>query len=714
MSTLEGASEVSDDNPFVRDPDTEFRPVDDLDESEATQQAAYLREAIRFHDYRYYVLNDPVIADRSYDQLFNRLEDLEGAFDLQTEDSPTQRVGGEPLDELGTVEHVVSMLSIDSSGEASDVRDFADRVEGATEAPVQYICEPKFDGLSVEILYVDGSYERAGTRGDGETGEDVTENVRTIGAVPLRLRGEPPDYLAVRGEVYMPRSGFHEYNRERIQAGKDPFANPRNAAAGTLRQLDPSETADRPLDCFFYDILAAGSDETAGEEATPSRGTAGTEDLQSHWDEQKQLPEWGLKINDRNRLVDSINEAIEYRDELLDLRSDLDYETDGVVYKVNDRELCESLGTTARYYRWAYAYKFPARTETTRVTDIVVQVGRTGKLTPVALLDPVDVSGVTISRASLHNQSEIEEMGVAIGDVVRVERAGDVIPYVDEVVETNATGYFELPDSCPICDSPVEREGPLHFCIGGLGCPAQLKGAVEHYTGDDGLDIEGIGEEAADQFVEEGLIERDVADLYDLTVDDIRALDGWGEKSATKVVEQLADAKHPPLSDFLSAIGIPEVGPTMARSLARQFGTLYDIMAAEQAELETVEDVGPVVAGHIHDFFRSEENRAVIERLRDRGVEPQHSESRESDELEDLTVVFTGRVSDWTREELRDLVERHGGTATGSVSGATDYLVVGSDPGETKPAAAREHDVPRIDPDEFFELLTERGVSVDR
>jgi DNA ligase (NAD+) len=701
------------DNPYVRDPDTDFRPVEDLSEAAAREQAERLREAIRFHDYRYYVLNDPVIADRAYDQLFDRLETLEDAFDLQTEDSPTRRVGGEPVDELGTVDHVAPMLSIDSSGEPSDVREFAERVEREVEGDVRYVCEPKFDGLSVEVVYVDGSYERAATRGDGETGEDVTRNVRTIGSVPLSLRGDPPGFLAVRGEVYIPRSAFHEYNRERVEAGEEPFANPRNAAAGTLRQLDPSVTAERPLDCFFYDVLAAGPDRSAAD-ATASAGATGLDGVDSHWAEHERLPEWGLKVNDRSRRVADVDAAIGYREEMLDQRDALDYETDGVVYKVDDREQCETLGTTARYYRWAFAYKFPPRTETTTVTDVAVQVGRTGRLTPVALLDPVDVGGVTISRASLHNQSEIAEMGVDVGDEVRVERAGDVIPYVDEVVESHSAGHFELPDSCPVCGGPVEREGPLHYCVAGLSCPAQLKRAVEHFAGDDGLDIEGIGEEAADQFVETGLVDRDVADLYDLTIEDLSALEGWGEKSARAVRSQLDAATDPPLADFLSAVGIPEVGPTTARALARRFGTLDDVMAADEAALQEVPDVGPVVAGHVHDFFRSEENRAVIERLRERGVEPRPASESGDQQLDDLTVVFTGHVEGWTRDDLRDLVERHGGTAPDSVSGATDYLVVGEDPGTRKREDAAAADVPRIDPDEFFDLLDERGVSVER
>ncbi|GAA0649438.1 NAD-dependent DNA ligase LigA [Salarchaeum japonicum] len=708
---LEGAANLDPENPYITNPKTAFEDADSLSEGEAETQVARLREAVRFHDYRYYVLNDPVISDRAYDRLFERLQELEDAFDLRAEDSPTRRVGGEPVEELGTVEHVAPMLSIDSSGDESDVREFDERVRRNVDGDVDYVCEPKFDGLSIEIVYEDGRYVRAATRGDGQTGEDVTENVRTIESVPSRLRGDHPGFLAVRGEVYMPREAFQEHNRERVEAGEEPFANPRNAAAGTLRQLDPSVTADRPLDCFFYDILAAGEREEDVADATASRGALGAEGLDTHWSEHEQFPDWGLKVNDRTRLVEDIEDAIAYRNELQDAREDLDYEIDGVVYKVNSRAQCADLGTTSRHYRWAYAYKFPARSETTRITDIVVQVGRTGRLTPVALLEPVDVAGVTVSRASLHNQDEIAAMDVNVGDDVRVERAGEVIPYVDEVVEKHATGHFEMPDECPVCGSETERRGPLHYCTGGLACPAQLKRSVEYFASDDGLDIEGLGTEAAEQFVEEGLVDS-VADLYELTVDDIAELDGWGETSARKLVDELADSRDPSLAEFLAAIGIPEVGPTVARDLARHFGGLDAVLDASEDDLREVDGVGETVAGEIREFFENERNRDVIERLRDRGVTP-HVESEETgSELDGLTVVFTGSVEDWTRDELEALVEEHGGNATGSVSSNTDYLVVGDNPGTTKREDADTEGVPVLSPEEFFELLDDRGIEV--
>ncbi|CQH62166.1 DNA ligase (NAD) [Halobacterium hubeiense] len=711
MADADALEDAPEDNPYVRDPDTDFAPVEDLTEDDAEEQVKLLREAVRYHDYRYYVQNDPVISDYAYDRLFERLQQLEDAFDLQTEDSPTQRVGGEPVEGLGTVEHVAPMLSIDSSGEEADVREFAARVEREV-GETDFVCEPKFDGLSVEVVYEEGRYVRAATRGDGETGEDVTENVRTIESVPQRLRGDPPDFLAVRGEVYIPREAFQEYNAERVERGEEPFANPRNAAAGTLRQLDPSVTAERPLDCFFYDVLAAGKSE-ADVDADASRGglDAG---FDTHWAEHEALPDWGLKVNERTELADDVEEAIAFRDDLAAVREDLNYEIDGVVLKVDDRRACVDLGVTARHYRWAYAYKFPPRAEVTTIRDVVVQVGRTGRLTPVALLEPVEVGGVTVSRASLHNQEEIAEKGVGIGDDVRVERAGDVIPYVDEVVESHSEGHFQMPEECPRCGSDVEYDGPIAYCTGGLACPAQLVRAVGYFA--DVLDVEGIGEAAAQQFVEEGLVEDDVADLYELAEADLAELEGWGERSARNLLAELDAARHPPLGEFLAAIGIPEVGPTVARDLADHFGTLDALLSADERDLREVEGVGEVVAGHVREFLDNERNRRVIERLRDedRLGEPEFPEETGGDELEGLTVVFTGSVEGWTRDDLQDLVVRHGGDAPSSVSGNTDYLVVGENPGTSKREDADEHDVPELSPGEFFELLDERGVDADR
>ncbi|WP_415378598.1 NAD-dependent DNA ligase LigA [Halosimplex sp. TS25] len=691
------AAQTAADNPYVDDPPTEFDPVEDLSERAAREQAERLREAIRYHDHRYYVENDPAIDDRVYDALFSRLRDLEEKFDIQTEDSPTQRVGGAPRDELPDVEHVAPMRSIDQGGEAEAVREFDRRVREGLEATgydgeIAYYCEPKFDGLSVEVVYEDGVFQRAATRGDGDVGDDVTANVRTIPSVPQRLRGDHPDFLAVRGEVYMPKEAFQAYNRDLVERGDDPFANPRNAAAGTLRQLDPSVTAERPLSMFFFDVLA------------------GTE-FDTRWEMHETFPEWGLRVCERTELVDDVEAAIDYRDARLEERDDLDYEIDGVVISVDDTDACDELGTTSRAPRWAFAYKFPARSEHTTVRDVVVQVGRTGRLTPVALMDPVQVGGVTVSRASLHNPAEIERLGVGIGDGVRVRRAGDVIPEVAEVTDAASEDHFEFPAECPVCGSPVERDGPMAFCTGGLGCRAQRERSVQHYASRKGLDIEGVGEERVQQLLDADLVS-DVADLYELTVDDLTDLEGWGETSAENLVAELDGAREPPLADFLTAIGIPEVGETVAASLARHFGAFDAVRAAGEDELQAVEDVGPTVAREIREFFDSEANADVLDRLLDH-VDPQEAETTTGDALEGLTFVFTGSLDGYTRSEAQDLVEHAGGSATSSVSSNTDYLVLGENPGQSKRDDAAEHDVPTLDGvDGFEEKLREEGVEV--
>lgn len=693
--------DTPEENPYISTPETDFSPVDSLDEAEATEQAKRLREAIQYHDYRYYVQADPVIDDRTYDALFSRLADLEAAFDLSRDGSPTQRVGGEPLDSLETVEHVAPMRSLDQSGDAQAVREFDERIDRALAAEgydledeKRYLCEPKFDGLSLEVVYEDGIYQRAATRGDGEYGDDVTEQVRTMPTVPQQLRGDYPDTLAVRGEVLMPRDAFQKYNRERVERGEEPFANPRNAAAGSLRQLDPAIVAERPLAVYFFGVLDASVS------------------FDTHSELYDRLPEWGLRMSNEAELVDDIEGAISYRDRLLDQREALDYEIDGTVITLDDREACEILGSTSRAPRWAFAYKFPARSGETTVQDIVVQVGRTGRLTPVALLDPVEVGGVTVSRASLHNPDEIARLGVGVGDRVRIQRAGDVIPDVAEVIEHEQEGHFAYPETCPACGTTVERDGPLAFCPAGLGCPAQRKQAIEYYASRDALDIDGLGEQRVTQLIEAELLES-LADLYELNEEDLARLEGWGERSAEKLVAEIEATREPPLADFLTALGIPEVGSTTARELAREFGTFEAFRTASKDELKTVSDIGPRVASAIREFFETDANKQAVNRLLAH-VDPQAAETNDSgDQLADETFVFTGALTGRTRSEAQELVERHGGSATSSVSGNTDYLVVGENAGQRKQNDAEEHGVERLSEDAFVSLLESRGIDVE-
>ena len=485
----------------------------------------------------------------------------------------------------------------------------------------------------------------------------------------------------------MPREAFQAYNQRRVEEGKEPFANPRNAAAGSIRQLDPAVVAERPLDCFVFDVLDA------------------SDPWMTRWDEHEALETYGLPVSELTEWVDGIESAIEYRDTLLDRRDALDFEIDGVVIKVNEREQRQELGSTARFDRGAFAYKFPARSEETTIAAITVQIGRTGRATPLALLDPVDVGGVTVSRASLHNFEEIEKKNVNEGDLVHVQRAGDVIPYVSEVIEKRSEGYFEPPSHCPICESPIEFDGPLAYCTGGRTCPAQLRESVIYFASEDGLDIDGLGEERIRQLIDVGLIEDDLADLFKLALGDLTALEGWGETSARNLLDELDRVKSSPLTNVIAALGIPEVGPTTARNLARTFGSLDDLAGAALEELEAVEEVGPVVATSIAEWFDDEHNRALLEKLQAAGVEPNVETIKEGGRFDGLTVVITGSLPSLSRSDAASLFEQEGGKVTSSVSGSTDYLIVGENPGESKRSAANEHGIELIDGDTFEEWL---------
>ncbi|MFB6282996.1 MAG: NAD-dependent DNA ligase LigA [Halobacteria archaeon] len=665
-------------NPYLKEPPLDFKSAEDMKEDEAKRQVELLRQAIEYHDHLYYVDNDPVVSDKTYDALFNRLLDLEETYGLEDEDSPTRRVGGAVMEELESREHVVEMLSLASSEEEDDVRDFDRRVREEV-GDVDYCLEPKFDGFSIEIVYVDGEYDRAVTRGDGVTGEDVTENVRTVPSVPMRLRNEPPDLLSLRGEIYMPKPGFQELNSRRIEEGKDPFANPRNAAAGTVRQLDPGVVAERPLNVFFFDVLE----------------TEGGRDLESQVDSFEYLEELGLRTDDYI-LTETIDDFVDYRNDVMDEREELRYDVDGVVAKVNRYDLREELGFTARHPRWAYAYKFPARKERSTVRDIVVQVGRTGKLTPVALLDPVEIGGATVSRATLHNATQVSELGVTEGAEVRVERAGDVIPEVVDVIE-EGDGDFKMPRDCPVCGSDVVEEGEYHFCTGGTTCPAQLKRSLQHLASRDAFDIEGLGEKLADILVEEGLVE-DVADVFYLTREDLLGLEGFAERSADNLLSEIEDSKNVDLASFVYGLGIRHVGKERARVFASEMD-LDELRLASRERLMEVEDVGPEVAESVASFFDNRLNQVTVDEMLDVGVSLERKEG--GDELEGLKVVFTGGVEGYTRQELTDVVERHGGDVTSSVSGETGLLVVGENPGTNKIEDAEENDVVTIGSEEF-------------
>ena len=690
-----------------------------LTEGEARRRADRLRAEITRHDHLYHVEHRPEISDGAYDRLYRELRAIEEGFPhLLTPDSPTRRVGADPLSELPVVQHVVPMLSLDSSESAEDVRRFDERVRKAVEGPVEYLVEPKLDGSSLEVVYVDGVLNRAVTRGNGREGEGVTQNARTIPSVPLRLRPveEPttldstdgdasesadtlpiPSLLAVRGEVLMYLSSFEELNRTRVEAGFEPYANPRNASAGALRQLDSRITRTRPLEFFAYDILHV-------EWATS--GTEGGEAFDTDQEAVEALRRWGLRLPDRTRKVSEIEEAIAYHAGFARDRDDLDYEIDGVVLKLNALAPRAALGSTSHHPRWAFAFKFAPRQEVTRLERIGVQVGRTGKLTPVALLRPVEVGGVTVSRASLHNREELERKDVREGDMVRIQRAGDVIPQVVERVEEPGRAReepFSFPEECPRCGAAVEQEGPFIVCANQFGCPAQLERGIEHFVSRAGLDIEGLGSETVALLVAEGLV-RQPADLFDLRPEDLLKLEGFAETKSRKLAAAIQRAKKTELARFIYGLGIPEVGATVARVLAAEFRDLQSLRDAPAERLVEVEGIGPIMSEKITDFFHDDARAASLDAILSKGFELIPPPERESRALEGISFVFTGRLGSITRPEAKKRVESLGGRVVSSVSSVTGYLVVGGKPG-SKAAKAEKLGVPVLDEEAFLRLL---------
>lgn len=668
---------------------------------QAENEIQRLREQIVHHDYRYYVLDDPEIPDAEYDRLMRRLRELETAFpELGTPDSPTRRVGAQPSAAFREVRHEVPMLSLDNAFAEEDVREFDRRARSRLENPavLDYYAEPKLDGLAVSLRYEGGVLAHAATRGDGRTGEDVTANVRTIEAVPLRLRGgRHPAVLDVRGEVFMTRAGFEALNRAAAERGEKTFVNPRNAAAGSLRQLDPRVTAQRPLEIYFYGL---GKVEGA---KLPGR----------HSEIMERLKEWGLRVCPEAERLRGVEACLAYYARLAARRDALPYEIDGVVYKVDRLDYQRELGFVARAPRWAIAHKFPAHEEITTLRDVEFQVGRTGALTPVARLEPVFVGGVTVSNATLHNMDEIARLKLRKGDRVIVRRAGDVIPQVVRVVaddwERRRGTTIKPPTRCPVCGSDVERqEGEaVARCTGGLYCPAQRKEALRHFASRGAMDIEGLGEKLIDQLVEEGWVQSP-ADLYALRAEQLAGLERMGEKSAANLVNALERSKRTTLPRFLYALGIREVGEATARALAMHFGSLEKLMAADRAALEQVPDVGPVVAGHVEAFFREKHNREVITKLRRAGVawEDLQGVAEGPRPLEGKAFVLTGTLAGMTREEAKSRIMQRGGKVTGSVSKKTDYVVAGDSPG-SKLAKAEELGVPVLDEKGLLKLLEE-------
>jgi DNA ligase (NAD+) len=661
------------------------------------KEAEELREKIRRHEYLYYVEDAPEISDAAFDRLMNRLKEIEAAHpELATPDSPTVRVGGTPREGFTTVRHARPMLSLDNAFSYDALSNWDRRVrEGTGREDIEYIAEHKFDGLSISLQYEDGILVRGVTRGDGTTGEDVTPNVKTVRSIPLRMDDAVIKKLKlsksseVRGEILMTRKAFEALNRQQEETGGKIFVNARNSAAGSLRVLDPSITAQRKLDFFAYYLYVDGKAPFA-----------------RHSDSLEALKKLHFRASDDWKLCDGIDAVIKYCEAWDAKREKLAYEIDGVVIKVNSTALQNELGFTSKAPRWAIAFKYPARQETTVVNDIIVQVGRTGTLTPVAVLEPVQVGGVTVSRSTLHNMDEIERLGLQIGDTVLLERAGEVIPHVLKVVKEGKNRRpFRMPTKCPECGSAIHKaEGEVAYRCVNAACPAKRKESLLHFAGRHAMDIDGLGEKIVDQLVDKGLV-KDVADLYSLKLDQVADLERMAEKSAQNLLDEIAASKKQPLSRLIYALGMRFVGERTGQLLAENFGSLEELEEAKPEDLEKVTEVGPKVSESIVEFFSEPANRKLIKKLHAAGVRPT-AEKREikSQKLAGKSFVFTGALERRSREEAGELVQQHGGKLSGSVSKKTDYVVVGADPG-SKYDKAKELGVTILGESEFEKLI---------
>jgi DNA ligase (NAD+) len=669
-----------------------------MNAKEAKKAIEALRDKIRDLNYQYYVLDDPTVSDAEYDGLFRSLQDLESQYpQFMSQNSPTQKVGGAVLDAFSPLEHRIPMLSLANALNEDELRAFYQRlVKNLQTEKIELIGEPKLDGLGVELIYEQGQFVGGSTRGDGYVGEDISENLRTIRQIPMELKGEGhPALLEVRGEVILTKKNFEKLNLDREKAGEKLFANPRNAAAGSLRQLDSKITAKRPLEIFIY-----------------AAGMIDGFEYKTHDEFLNKMKDWGFPVNPNNKLLYSEEDMIRYFREMEMHREDLPYDIDGIVVKVNDITLQQELGMRTRTPRWAIAGKFKARTEITQIESIVAQVGRTGVLTPVANLKPVQLGGVTVSRATLHNQDEIDRKDIRVGDWVVIERAGDVIPKVIKVIKDRrpqGTAPYHLPDTCPVCGANVQRvEGGVAVKCVHRDCPAQLKTGISHFVSKLAMDIDGMGEKIVDQLVNEGLISS-VADIYSLTYDDLVNLERFGEKSARNLVNSIRESVKRPLSSLIYALGIPNIGEYLARVLAEHFGSLDALLAADMETLVNINDIGEIVAESVVSFAQDDDNRKMIEKLKAHGIDPVMGEKGEQP-LEGKIFVFTGSLETMTRDEAKDLVRNLGAKASGSVSAKTDYVVSGESSG-SKLDKARELGVKVMSEKEFIEFL--KGFEVE-
>lgn len=662
-----------------------------------TEKRIYqLREELEHHNYRYYVLDDPTVTDREYDNLMRELASLEEQFpEFADPNSPTQRVGARPLDAFTSVPHSVPMLSLQNAMTEEEVRDFHKRVTKLLGTDdVEYVMEVKIDGLAVELVYIDGTFTLGSTRGDGYVGEDVTQNLRTIKAIPMRLRTDErtplPERLEVRGEVYMGRKEFLALNKRRELTGEPLFANPRNAAAGSIRQLDSRISASRKLNIFCY---AAG------------RVTGVT--FSTHMQFLEYLSRWGFRVNfPYTKVCGTIEDVVANFAHVRSLREEMPYEIDGTVIKVNRLDYQSDLGTVSRSPRWAIAYKFEAKEEQTTIEDIIVSVGRTGALTPIALLKPVSVGGVEVSRATLHNEDEIERKDVRVGDAVIVTRAGDVIPEVVRVIDRDRPGReapFRMPERCPVCNEEVIRPPgeAIRRCVN-INCPAQIKGSIEHFASKRAMDMDGLGTKLVEQLVDRGII-RDVSDLYYIEKETLAGMERMADKSAGNIIDAIKASRKRPFARFIHALGIRQVGEHVAGLLAERFDSMEKLMSADTQTLLAIPEIGPEAATSITTFFRDPKNRETISRILAAGVEFEYRQSGTS-KLAGLTFVFTGSLSGMSRDEARARVEELGAKTASSVGKKVSYLVAGEEAG-SKLDKARQLGITILTEQEFLELL---------
>jgi DNA ligase (NAD+) len=669
--------------------------------TQVKQRIEKLRAEINHHNYRYYVLDSPEISDAEYDELMRELQKLEEEHpQLLTPDSPTQRVGAAPVEAFGVVEHPQPLLSLGNAFSQEELAAWYKRTSKLIDGEkFDFTCEHKIDGLAVALTYVDGKFTTGATRGDGLRGEDITQNLRTIRSIPLSVPKDAPARFEVRGEVFLPKAGFEKLNRERAKEGLPLFANPRNAAAGSVRQLDPRITAKRPLDIYIYMLGYAEG------KATPS----------THWKTMEYLKSLGFKVNPNNKLLTSIDQVEKFYHTWVERRDSLPYEADGIVVKVNQLDLQERLGSIGHEPRWAIAYKFPAIQGTTRLIDIGISVGRTGTLNPYAILEPVSVGGVTIKQAALHNEDDIKRKDIRIGDTVVVQRAGEVIPQVVGPVVSKRTGrekVFKMPKRCPVCGAEaIKPEGEAMSRCTNAACPAQVHERLEHFVSRGGMDIRGIGESQSAMLLKEGLV-KNAADLYDLKdkKEQLVNLERMAEKSVSNILDAIEKSKQRPLSRVIFALGILHIGEEMAEILASHFGSMDKLAKASRDELMDIEAVGPKIADSVLAFFRQEENQKIIQRLKEAGVKLEERKAKSEElPLAGLEFVITGRLEAFTREEAEAKIKALGGTAKDNVTKKTTYLVVGAEPGGTKFARARELGTKQLTEKELLRLLEQKA-----